>query len=115
MSQITLLTGERRRTWTDEQKLAILDEAFGGSAVVADVARRHEISTGLLYTWRRNVLAARDESGFVPAVVVESGAAPGPAASLDPAIVVELPHGARVTFSTDTPAALVTATLRALR
>ncbi|MDI1364294.1 MAG: transposase, partial [bacterium] len=71
MSQITLLTGERRRTWTDEQKLAILDEAFGGSAVVADVARRHEISTGLLYTWRRNALAARDESGFVPAVVVE--------------------------------------------
>jgi len=29
MSQITLLTGERRRTWSDEQKLAILDEAFG--------------------------------------------------------------------------------------
>ena len=97
MSQITLLTGERRRTWTDEQKLAILDEAFGGSAVVADVARRHEISTGLLYTWRRNVMAAGDESGFVPA------------------IVVELPHGARVTISADTPAALVTATLRALR
>ena len=111
MSQITLLTGERRRTWTDEQKLAILDEAFGGSAIVADVARRHEISTGLLYTWRRNVLAARDESGFVPAVVVDGAAAEGPG----PAIVVELPRGARVTISADTPAALVTATLRALR
>lgn len=111
MSQITLLTGERRRTWTDEQKLAILDEAFGGSAVVADVARRHEISTGLLYTWRRSVLAARDESGFVPAVVVDGVAAAG----RGPALVVELPHGARVTISADTPAALVTATLRALR
>ena len=111
MSQITLLTGERRRTWTDEQKLAILDEAFGGGAVVADVARRHEISTGLLYTWRRNVLAARDESGFVPAVVVDGAAA----ADRGPAIVIELPHGARVTISADTPAALVTATLRALR
>lgn len=115
MSQITLLTGERRRTWTDEQKLAILDEAFGGSAVVADVARRHEISTGLLYTWRRNVLAARDESGFVPAVVVNEAAGTAAATSLDPAIVVELPHGARVTFRADTPATLVTATLRALR
>ena len=111
MSQITLLTGERRRTWTDEQKLAILDEAFGGNAIVADVARRHEISTGLLYTWRRNVLAARDESGFVPAVVVDDAAAEGSG----PAIVVELPRGARVTISADTPAALVTATLRALR
>ncbi len=111
MRQITLLTGERRRTWTDEQKLAILDEAFGGSAVVADVARRHEISTGLLYTWRRNVLAAGDESGFVPSVVFDSAAPVG----RGPAIVVELPHGARVTISADTPAALVTATLRALR
>ena len=111
MSQITLLTGERRRTWTDEQKLAILDEAFGCGAIVADVARRHEISTGLLYTWRRNVLAARDESGFVPAVVVDGAAAAG----RGPAIVVELPHSARVTISADTPAALVTATLRALR
>jgi transposase len=45
MSQITLLTGERRRRWSEEQKLAILDEAFGTSSVVADVARRHEIST----------------------------------------------------------------------
>lgn len=111
MSQITLLTGERRRTWTDEQKLAILDEAFGGSAIVADVARRHEVSTGLLYTWRRNVLAARGESGFVPAVVVDGAAAE----SRGPAIVIELPRGARVTISADTPAALVTATLRALR
>lgn len=115
MSQITLLTGERRRTWTDDQKLAILDEAFGGDAIVADVARRHEISTGLLYTWRRNVLAARDEGGFVPAIVVDRAADMEPAAGRGPAIVVELPHGARVTISADTPAALVTATLRALR
>jgi hypothetical protein len=34
MSQITLLTGDRRRTWTDAQKLAILDEAFGGGVIL---------------------------------------------------------------------------------
>lgn len=89
--------------------------AFSPGAVVADVARKYEVATSLIYKWRREALAARDESGLVPAVVVDSGAAPGSAASLDPAIIVELPHGARVTFSTDTPAALVTATLRALR
>ncbi len=113
MSQMTLLTGERRRTWSVDQKLAILGEAFAPGAVVAEVARRYEMSTGLIYTWRREVLAARDGDGIVPAVVVEDTGRPG--LTRGPAIVVELARGARVTISADTPAVLVTATLRALR
>lgn len=115
MSQMTLLTGERRRTWSDAQKLAILSEAFAPGAVVAEVARRFEMSTGLIYTWRREALAARDGDGFVPAVVVDGAGDVRPAVVHGPAIVVELSRGARVTISADTPAALVTATLRALR
>lgn len=115
MSQITLLTGDRRRTWTDAQKLAILDEAFGGGVIVAEVARRHEISTGLLYTWRRKLMHARPEGGFVPAVVVDGAKTMRTGPDCGPAIVIELPHGARVTISADTPVDLVTATLRALR
>jgi len=115
MSQITLLTGDRRRTWTDAQKLAILDEAFGGGVIVAEVARRYEISTGLLYTWRRKVMHARSEGGFVQAVVVDGAKAVGAGLERGPAIVIELPQGARVTISADTPVDLVTATLRALR
>lgn len=115
MSQITLLTGDRRRTWTDAQKLAILDEAFGGGVIVAEVARRHEISTGLLYTWRRKVMHSRSEGGFVPAVVVDGAKAVGTGLERGPAIVIELPQGARVTISADTPVDLLTATLRALR
>jgi hypothetical protein len=52
---------------------------------------------------------------FVPAVVVDGAADMEPAVSRGPAIIVELPHGARVTINADTPAALVAATLRALR
>ena len=115
MSQITLLTGERRRRWSEEQKLAILDEAFGTSSVVADVARRHEISTGLLYTWRHKALTPQDLGGFVPAVVVDGAADGELAGGRDPAIIVESPQGARVTISAHAPAALVTATLQALR
>ena len=47
---------ERRRRWGREGKLRILGESLAPNAVVTDVARRHEISTSLLYTWRRQAL-----------------------------------------------------------
>ena len=48
---------ERRRRWGREEKLRIVRESLAPNAVVTDVARRHEISTGLLYTWRKQALA----------------------------------------------------------
>lgn len=49
MGQITVFSGpERRRRWSDEQRLKILAEAFAPGACASDVAQRHEISTGLL-------------------------------------------------------------------
>ena len=116
MARMTLMSGpERRRRWRAEERREILIEAFSPGAVVADVARRYDVSTSLIYKWRREVLAARDDVGFVPAVVVDGPEVARPAVARDPAIVVELPHGARVTISADTLPALVTATLRALR
>ena len=116
MARMTLMSGpERRRRWRAEERREILIEAFSPGAVVTDVARRYDVSTSLIYKWRREVLAARDESGFVPAVVVDGAEVARPAVAHDPTIVVELPQGARVTISADTPPALVTATLRALR
>ena len=47
---------ERRRRWGREDKLRIVGESLAPNAVVTDVARRHEISTSLLYTWRRQAL-----------------------------------------------------------
>lgn len=42
-----------RRRWTVEQKLAILRDAFGCEGSVRSACERHEIGSGLLYTWRR--------------------------------------------------------------
>ena len=59
MSHFTVLSGpERRRRWSDEEKAAILDQAFGSDGCVNEVARRHEVSSGLIYTWRRNARVA---------------------------------------------------------
>jgi transposase len=46
---------ERRRRWRDEDKLRIVAEAETPGAVLAAVARRHEVSRGQLFEWRRQV------------------------------------------------------------
>jgi transposase len=51
--------GERRRSWDVEQKREIVIESLQPDTRPADVARRHGINTGLLYTWRRQMLAGQ--------------------------------------------------------
>lgn len=43
---------ERRRRWTEEQKLRILAEVGVEGAGVSDVARRHDLARQHLYQWR---------------------------------------------------------------
>ncbi|MEH6759117.1 MAG: transposase [Parasphingorhabdus sp.] len=46
-----------RRFWTVEQKLAMLRDAFGPGGSVREAMERHEVTSALLYTWRRNAMA----------------------------------------------------------
>ena len=48
--------GERRRSWTLEQKRGIVAESFGPELTPTEVARKHAISSGQLYTWRRQLV-----------------------------------------------------------
>jgi transposase-like protein len=48
---------ERRRRWTAEQKLAIVGESLGPGLTPTEVARKHGISTGQIYTWRQQFLS----------------------------------------------------------
>jgi transposase len=41
---------ERRRSWTLEQKREIVAESLGSELTLAEVARKHGISTGQIYT-----------------------------------------------------------------
>ena len=110
--QMTVMTGpERRRRWPAEERRLIVEAACAPGAVVADVARRYDVCTGLIYKWRREV--REGSSSFIPALLVEEPGG-GAAVSVEPAIVVELPGGARVTIGARAPAALVSATLKTL-
>ena len=121
MGQVTVFGGPgRRRRWSDEERVQILSEAFAPGALVAQVARRHDVSTGLIYTWRRNFCrraAACDApvvvvTGFAEAVVVDEGPVELPAAHA--AIVVELAGGGRVSIFGSAPPAVAAAVLKAL-
>src|SRR5580658_870021 len=48
--------GERRRSWTADQKSQIVAESLGPELTPTEVARKHGISTGQLYTWRQRHL-----------------------------------------------------------
>ncbi len=53
-----IITGvERRRRWRCEEKLRIVAEVERPGASFNDVARRHQVSRGLLWNWRRQVRA----------------------------------------------------------
>ena len=54
MARVEIFSGrERRRFWSDAQKLAILDEVVASGLGVAEVARRHDVSPQQVYGWRR--------------------------------------------------------------
>ena len=125
MGQVTVFAGpERRRRWSDEERLQILADAFAPGARVADACRRHDVSTGLVYTWRRKLLdaGARQEADvpeMLPTPVFAEALMGEDAAAVDtvehPAIIIDLPRGKRLSIFAAASPVLVAAALKALR
>jgi transposase len=72
--RLELFTGAgRRRTWSDEDKAAIVAESDGPGTSISAVARRHGLSASQLFTWRRLARQAGRHDDrtvrFVPAVL----------------------------------------------
>ena len=73
---IEIITGrERRRRWSVEEKLRIVAESNEPGARVTEVAARHGVYPGLLFTWRRQVrdgvLAAAPPATFMSVRMLE--------------------------------------------
>src|SRR3954471_12079965 len=77
-----IITGvERRRQWRDEEKLRILAELDQAGVRFSEVARRHDVSRGLLWQWRdaqRRGRLAAETPGFLPLQGVPAPAAAEP-------------------------------------
>jgi transposase len=74
----------RRRNWSTEERLRIVRETLEPGVIVQAVADRHGVSTGQLYTWRKEMLATA-MAGFVPVEVVpEAAQLPPPGSTMSP-------------------------------
>ena len=71
---------ERRRSWTVEQKREIVAESLGPELSPAEVARKHGISTGQIYTWRHQLLSFRAAMPAQPPQFASVELAPSPSA-----------------------------------
>lgn len=123
-----IITGiERRRRWRLEEKLRMVAEVEQPGASFAEVARRHEVSRGLLWNWRRQVrrgeLAPEPMPTFVPVQIMAEPpiALPAPSPSKDVApvdpsrIEITLPDGTCVRVGSDIGLATLRRVMAAVR
>jgi transposase len=123
-----IITGvERRRRWRLEEKLRIVAELEQPGASFADVARRHEVSRGLLWNWRRQVrrgeLAPEPMPVFTPVQITADSPLgllpPSPSktacASEDRRIEITMPDGTCVRVGADVGLATLRRVMAAVR
>ena len=84
-----IITGvERRRRWSLEEKLRIVAETEQPGIGIAEIARRYEISRGLLWNWRsqvrRGVLRPEPPPLFLPVQTIREPAKGNGAGHLEP-------------------------------
>ena len=99
-------TGRRRR-WTDDEKVRIVEESRRDGVTLAEVARRHEISRSMLYDWRyRHKLGLLGcAASFMRLVPMDGGPRPAVAPPLSApqplVMIIDLGERCRVTIPAD--------------
>jgi transposase len=129
---------ERRRRWSEEEKLQLVEEACRPGYSVSQIARQHGINAGQLFTWRRQARAkglvsdARSKPNVAPALtftpvkVAEEPTASDPSGAVQSVrrrnlsrglarIEIELRSGERVHVEVPADADLVASIVVALR
>jgi len=74
MTTAMVLSGpERRRRWTEAEKVRIVEESLAGEVSVAEVARRHDVHPNLLHRWRQRARAGAAVGAPGTAMVADGG------------------------------------------
>lgn len=112
ISPIEVLSGDdlgRRRDWTDEEKVRIVEESLRGFRQGSATARRYGLSRSLLTRWRREyrsgLLGSLSRQAFVPLAISPPEASSchvtaKPVSGGDVPITVDLVNGRRLTIPT---------------
>src|SRR5271170_7647699 len=74
--RVEVLDGvERRRRWSRDDKMRIIEVTLAPGAVVTEVARRHGLATSLVFSWRRRARLASIASVGSRLIPVQIGTA----------------------------------------
>lgn len=110
----------KRRSWALEEKRRIVDESLDDGASIAEVARRYDLNTNQLFTWRRQfgveLATPQERAPILPVTITPETAtaeysAPGSTGQME----IVLAEGDRIIVWADVEAAALTRVLKALR
>ena len=109
---------ERRRRWSDDEKLAIVLSVGVNGATVSQVAQRHEIRRQQIYAWRyelrrKGLLTPDDATLFLPVDITSPPGACAPEASLA-LVEVVLRNGRSLRVDAHVDAAVLTRLIQAV-
>ena len=118
VQRLEVVNTGRRRRWSEDEKLRIVEESFQGHRQVSATARRHDISPSLLFSWRKAFGEGRrhhDEViGFAPAMIVPDGEASLDEAASGGRMEIVTLRGQRIIVGADVDARALTRVVAAL-
>lgn len=82
--QVSVLGAERRRRWSYDEKVRLVEETLQAGESVCGVARRHGVAPSLLFTWRRQARQGRLGEAVPALVPVEITSMPSAASTSAP-------------------------------
>ena len=111
---------ERRRRWSDQEKLAVVSAVGVGGATVTQISHRHDVTRQQIYAWRHDLKRKGLWSPDEGALFLPMGMAPPEAlpmvASATPAAWIELrlAKGRMLRFESNIHDAALTRLIRAV-
>ncbi len=101
--KIEVLGTERRRRWSLQDKLQIVEETMQPGVTVTEVARRHGLAPSVVFTWRRLAREGRlGDTGpaFMPVEITPVASPPRRTGLIE----IVLSHGRRIRVDRDVDA-----------
>src|SRR5262252_6790342 len=89
--QVNVLGAERRRRWSYDEKVRLVEETLRAGETVCGVARRHGVAHSLLFTWRRQARQGRLGEAVPALVPVEIRSMPAPTPISSPQVSPSAP------------------------
>ncbi len=112
-----VMVASTRRSWSREQKQAILAETRDSATTISAVARRHGVQPSLLFRWRRDALDEQRAAALPPQPAFVPLSLPNPAScdrTPTGVIEIELAGGHRLRADASVDVAVLRSVIEAL-